>query len=66
MTRSEEDFKAKIEAHVALETDQLMAEGLSARDARDQAIKKFEGEVAAQERLVPDGPRLCECSWPSG
>jgi putative ABC transport system permease protein len=51
MKRSEDDFKAEIEAHIALETDQLMAEGLSARDARELAIKKFGGVVAAEERF---------------
>ncbi len=51
MTRSVDDFKTEIEAHIALETDQLIAEGLSARDARDLAIKKFGGVVAAQERF---------------
>jgi putative ABC transport system permease protein len=51
MTRSEDDFKAEIEAHIALETDQLMADGLVARDARDLAIKRFGGVVVAQERF---------------
>lgn len=51
MKRSEADFKAEIEAHVGLETDQLMAEGMSARDARDLAIKTFGGIVAAEERF---------------
>ena len=32
--RTEEDFSGEIEAHVALEVDQLMADGLS----RDEAM----------------------------
>jgi predicted permease len=51
MKRSDDDFKAEIEAHIALEADQLMADGLSARDARDLALKKFGGVVAAEERF---------------
>ncbi len=51
MMRSDEDFKAEIESHVALETDQLIADGLSAREARDLAMKKFGGVVAAGERF---------------
>lgn len=51
MKRSEDDFKAEIDAHIALETDQLMAEGLSAHDARDLAIKRFGGVVVTQERF---------------
>jgi predicted permease len=51
MKRSDDDFKAEIEAHIALETDQLMADGLSAGSARDLARKKFGGIVAVQERF---------------
>ena len=51
MKRSHDDFKAEIEAHIALETDELMAEGPSARDARDLAIRKFGGVLAAEERF---------------
>jgi predicted permease len=51
MKRSDEDFRAEIEAHIALETDQLTADGLSARDARELAIRKFGRAVAVQERF---------------
>jgi predicted permease len=51
MTRSQDDFKAEIEAHLTLEADQLMAEGLTARDARARAVKKLGGVLAAEERF---------------
>ena len=50
MTRSQDDFKAEIEAHIALEADQLMAEGLTAGDARDRASRSL-AACRAEERF---------------
>jgi predicted permease len=49
--RSAEDFKAEIEAHLALEADELKSEGLSADEARWKARRDFGNVRAAQERF---------------
>ena len=47
--RSDEDFKAEIESHIAIETDRLIDEGMSPTAARDAALKRFGRVVAVQE-----------------
>ena len=49
--QSDEDFNAEIEAHIALETDRLIAQGLSPSDARDAAIRTFGNVAVARERF---------------
>jgi len=49
--RSAADFQAEIEAHLALEADDLKGEGLSADEARWKAQREFGNVRAAQERL---------------
>ncbi len=49
--RTDEDFSSEIDAHLALETDRLIEDGLSPEAARDAARKKFGNAVAAQERF---------------
>ncbi len=51
MTRSDEDFRVEIEAHIALETDRLIADGMVPANARDLAIKRFGGVIRAEERF---------------
>ena len=51
MTRPDEDFKAEVESHITLETDRLIADGVTPAAARDRAIKKFGGVISAQERF---------------
>src|ERR1700743_3724820 len=50
MRRSQSDFEEELRAHIALEIDQLMAEGMSPTDARTAAHRKFGNLAAAQER----------------
>jgi hypothetical protein len=50
MRRSDEDFKAEIESHLALETDRLVDDGMSPAAARDAALKRFGRVMAVQER----------------
>jgi macrolide transport system ATP-binding/permease protein len=49
--RSTEDFAEEIQAHIELEAEQLRREGLSEKDARWQARRKFGNVRAAQERF---------------
>lgn len=49
--RTDDDFRREIEAHIALETDRLVAEGLSPDDARHAAARTFGNVTAAQERF---------------
>ena len=51
MGRSDEDFRNEIEAHIALETDRLIADGADPTDARDQATRKFGNVTSARERF---------------
>jgi predicted permease len=48
--RSEDDFHKEIEAHIALETDRLIAEGADPVEARAEAHRRFGNVTAAQER----------------
>ncbi len=49
--RSAEDFAEEIEAHLALEADELQREGLSEDEARWQARREFGNVRVAQERF---------------
>jgi len=49
--RSAEDFRAEIEAHLALEADELKREGLGDEEARWKARREFGNVRAAQERF---------------
>src|SRR5688500_5393638 len=51
MARSDDDFKHEIEAHLAIEIDRLIAEGMDPRAARDAAIRKFGNATAVRERF---------------
>ncbi len=49
--RTDEDFSSEIDAHLALETDRLVADGLTPAQAHDAARRAFGNPVAAQERF---------------
>src|SRR3990170_3616412 len=49
--RTDEDFSREIEAHLALEADQVAAEGQSPDAARDAARRTFGNAALAQERF---------------
>jgi putative ABC transport system permease protein len=49
-SRGDEDFRQEIEAHIALEADRLVGEGLSPAEARDTARRAFGNATAAAER----------------
>src|SRR5688572_12062993 len=48
--RGDEDFRQEIDAHIAIETDRLIAEGLPPAAARDAARRAFGNVTAASER----------------
>jgi putative ABC transport system permease protein len=49
-TRRDDDFAREIEAHLALETDRLIAEGADPAAARDQARRAFGNVTRVRER----------------
>ena len=49
--REPKDFSDEIDAHLALETERLIAGGASPRAARDEALRRFGNVTAAQERF---------------
>jgi hypothetical protein len=49
--RSDEDFAREIDAHLQLEADRLVEEGMPADAARDAARRSFGNVLAAQERF---------------
>jgi predicted permease len=49
--RSDRDFADEIRAHLELETERLVAEGLSPAAARDAARRRFGSPIAAAERF---------------
>ncbi len=53
--RDQRDFEEEIQSHLDLETDRLIAEGMTPRDARLTARKKFGNVAAAQERYHDAG-----------
>ena len=50
-TRKDDDFAREIQAHLELETDRLIAEGLSREQARGAARRAFGNVTAARERF---------------
>jgi predicted permease len=53
--RSREDFKAEIEAHLALEADQLREEGVSRDEVESRARRAFGNVRLAEERFYLGG-----------
>src|SRR5687767_8341586 len=49
--RSDEDFSREIQAHIDLETDRLVADGMRRDQARDAARRRFGNPLAAEERF---------------
>jgi len=49
--RTHDDFSAEIQAHIDLETDRLIAAGLTAQDARDAARRAFGNVAIVKERF---------------
>src|SRR5688572_29599639 len=49
--RTDDDFHAEIEAHLAIETERLIAEGLSTEEAARAAARRFGNRTSAQERF---------------
>src|SRR4030095_2425784 len=57
-SRGEDDFQREIEAHIALETDRLIAEGLPPAEARDTARRAFGNVAATAERYYESRPPM--------
>jgi predicted permease len=53
--RKQSDFHAEIEAHLALETEQLKEQGLSEEEARRAARRAFGNVTRAEERFYESG-----------
>src|SRR5262245_25780953 len=49
--RSNSDFAAEVQSHIALETDRLIAEGMSPEDAQAAAIRRFGNVTTTEERF---------------
>jgi putative ABC transport system permease protein len=49
--RTSSDFAAEVRSHIALETDRLIAEGVSPEDARAAATRRFGNVTTAEERF---------------
>ena len=49
--RSEDDFRREIQAHIELETERLIADGMAPEDARVAARRRFGNVTAARERF---------------
>jgi putative ABC transport system permease protein len=49
--RSDRDFREEIHAHLLLDRDRLIAEGMSAADAKAAALRNFGNVTRAQERF---------------
>ena len=49
--RTDDDFSREIEAHLAIETEHLIADGLTPEEAAHAAARKFGNRAAAQERF---------------
>jgi predicted permease len=52
--RTTDDFSAEIQAHLALETDRRIADGLSPEDARAAAMRAFGNVTTARERFYEE------------
>ncbi len=48
---TDDEFRQEIEAHIALETDRLIAKGLSPEEARRQASRAFGNRTLLEERF---------------
>jgi|SRR5271157_1375997 len=53
--RKPSDFRAEIEAHLALETEQMKEQGLSEEEARTAARRAFGNVTRAEERFYESG-----------
>lgn len=53
--RSHEDFAAEIQAHLMLETERLIQEGMSPEEARFAAERRFGNVMRVQERFYETG-----------
>jgi hypothetical protein len=53
--RKQNDFDAEVASHLELETDRLIAEGMSPEDARYQAQRIFGNTTSARERFYESG-----------
>ena len=49
--RSEDDFRREVAAHIDLETERLIADGMAPEDARVAARRRFGNVTAARERF---------------
>jgi hypothetical protein len=49
--RSDDDFAAEVDSHLALEIDRLMREGMSAEAARFAARRAFGNTTASRENF---------------
>ena len=49
--RSDEDFSSEIDAHLALEAERLVDDGMSPDEARDAARRTFGNAAVARERF---------------
>jgi putative ABC transport system permease protein len=56
--RPDEDFARELQAHIDIETDRLIAEGLSPESARLAAHRRFGSITMARERFFESGRRL--------
>lgn len=55
--RTDDDFSEEVRAHITLETDRLISEGLSREEARSAAMRAFGNMTRAEERFY-DSRRL--------
>jgi putative ABC transport system permease protein len=53
--RQQQDFNAELDAHLQLEIDQLVSEGLSPQEAQAAARRAFGNRLAAEERFYESG-----------
>src|SRR5258706_2309193 len=56
--RAYEDFSSEIQAHIALEAERLIGEGVPPEEARLAARKAFGSVAAAEERFYESGRML--------
>jgi hypothetical protein len=62
--RSTTDFSEEIQAHIAIETDRLIGEGIGPTDAAREARRKFGNVTAATERFHESRRRPWLDEWP--
>src|SRR5882672_9753662 len=56
--RTDDDFNAEIDTHIALETDRLISEGFSPKEARATATRQFGNVTSVRERFYESGRML--------